>query len=219
MIIGSPKNLSHENYIPDTKILGKNVERVHEFDQLGVTVDDKLHWSRHIEKLYRKLSSSLVTIYRSLVESRLRYCNVVWENCGSPLIEKLQCLQNRAIQLISKESESSDLNKLFTDLSILNIQQLIDFNTTNMVYDSVNRNCPKYLTDIFIPAQRIHNYSTRHANHGLSHPIQIWLQVNGHSSLGDVTCGIHFPNKSSVQQYHRTSKKACSNTPSNKIKF
>ena len=74
------------------------------------------------------------------MESRLRYCNVVWGNCGSPLIEMLQRLQNRAIQLISKESESADLNKLFTDLSILNIQQLIDFNTTNMVYDSVNGN-------------------------------------------------------------------------------
>ena len=85
MIIGSPYNLSHENYIPDIKILGKSVERVNEFDWLGVTVDDKLNWSRHIEKLYRKLSSalfsikqvkflpksSLVTTYRSLVESSL----------------------------------------------------------------------------------------------------------------------------------------------------
>ena len=174
MIIASPYNLSHENYIPDVKIPGKNVERVHEFDQLGVTADDKLNWSRHIEKLYRKLSlalfsikqikflpkSSLVTTYRSLVESRLRYCNVVWGNCSSPLIEKLQCLQNRAIQLISKESESADLNKLFTDLLMLNIQQLIGFNTTNMVYDFINGNCPKYLTNMFVPAQRIHSYRT-----------------------------------------------------------
>ena len=105
-----------------------------------------LNWSRHIEKLYKKLSSalfsikqikflqksSLVTIYRNFVKSRLHYCNVLGGNCGSPLIVKLQRLQNKAIQLISKESESADLNKLFTDLSILNIQQLIDFYTTNI---------------------------------------------------------------------------------------
>ena len=135
MIIGPPYNLSRENYIPDIKILGKSVERVYESDQLGFTTDDKLNWSRHIEKIYKKLSSALfsikqikifpksllVTTYRSLVESRLHYCNVVWGNCGCPLIEKLQRLQNRAIQLISKESESAYLNKLFTDLSILNI--------------------------------------------------------------------------------------------------
>ena len=52
MIIGSPYNLSRENYIHDIKISGKNVEKVYEFNQLGLTVDDKLNWSRHIEKLY-----------------------------------------------------------------------------------------------------------------------------------------------------------------------
>ena len=62
MIIGSPYNLSRENYIPDIKILGKSVERVYEFDQLGVTVDDELNWSRHIEKLCKKLSSALFSI-------------------------------------------------------------------------------------------------------------------------------------------------------------
>ena len=173
MIIGSPYYLSRENYIPDIKILGENVERVHEFDQLGVTIDDKLNWNRHIDKLYKKLystlfsikqvkflpKSSLVTTYRSLVESTLHYCNVLWGNCGSSFTEKLQRLQNRAIQLICKKSEPADNNKLFTDLSILTMQQLIDFNTINMA----NWNCPEYLTDIFIPAQKIHNYITRHA--------------------------------------------------------
>ena len=126
--------------------------------------------------------------------------------CGSPFTEKLQYLQNRAIQLISKESELADLNKLFADLSILNIQQLIDFNTTNMVYHFVNGNCPEHLTDIFIPAQKIHNYSTRHANHGLfpSHTNLVAGQRT--YRYGDVPCGIHFPNKSSVQQHHKTSK-------------
>ena len=145
-------NHSRENYIPDIKILGKSVERVYELTNLESQL-----MSRHIEKLYKKHSlalfsikqikflpkSSIVTTCRSLVKSRLHYCNVVWGNCGSLLIEKLQRLQNKAIQLISKESESADLNKLFTDLSILNIQQLIDFNTTNMAYDFANGSCPE----------------------------------------------------------------------------
>ena len=93
MITGSQYNLSRENYILGIKLLSKSVERVYEFDQLGVTIDDKFNWSWHIEKLYKKFSSSLfsikqvkflpksslVTTYRSLAASRLRYCNVVWE--------------------------------------------------------------------------------------------------------------------------------------------
>ena len=43
MIIGSHYNLSRDNYIPYIKILGKSVERIYEFDQLGVTIDHKLN--------------------------------------------------------------------------------------------------------------------------------------------------------------------------------
>ena len=82
--------------------------------------------------------SSLLTIYRSLVESRLRYCNVVWGNYGA-----------------------------FKQQSLLNVQQLIDYSTISMVYDSIHGNCPKYLTELFVPAHDIHNYQTRHARNGL----------------------------------------------------
>ena len=111
MIIGSQYNLSHMNYIPDINILGHKIERVFYVDQLGVTIDDQLKWDKHVDKLCKKLSSALfsmkqvkflpiasrLTLYRSLVETRLRYCNVVWGNCGTTLINKLQHLQNRAI--------------------------------------------------------------------------------------------------------------------------
>ena len=90
-LVGSQYNFSHVNYIPDIKILVKSVKRVYEFDQLEGTIDDKLNWSRHVEKLYKKLSSalfsikqvkflsksSLLTTKMSIVESRLHYYNVV----------------------------------------------------------------------------------------------------------------------------------------------
>ena len=111
MIIGSKFSLSHKNYITNINILGHNIERVDQIEELGVTIDDQLKWDQHVDKLCKKLSStllsmrqvkflsksSLLTIYRSLVESRLRYCNIVWGNCGISLFNKLQHLQNRPI--------------------------------------------------------------------------------------------------------------------------
>ena len=180
MIIGSQYNLSHMNYIPDINILGHKIERVFYVDQLGVTIDDQLKWDKHVDKLCKKLSSALfsmkqvkflpiasrLTLYRSLVETRLRYCNVVWGNCGTTLINKLQHLQNRAIEIIHSDSEPADLNAIFKDLSLLNVQQMIDFNTATTVYDSIHRNCPEYLADMFLPAQQMHNHQTRHAQNG-----------------------------------------------------
>ena len=70
------------------------------------------------------------------MKSRFRYCNVVWGNCGTSLINKLQHLQSCAFKLIYPESESIDISTAFKQLSLLNIQQLIDYSTTSMVHDS-----------------------------------------------------------------------------------
>ena len=86
---------------------------------------------------------------------------------GTTLINKLQHLQNRAIEIIHSDSEPADLDAAFKDLSLLNVQQMIDFNTATTVYDSIPRNCPEYLADMFLPAQQMHNHQTRHAQNGL----------------------------------------------------
>ena len=92
MIIASPSCLRNLTTIPDIKRLNKSIERVFQIDHLGVTIDDSLKWDKHINNLGKKLASatytmklasflpfsSLLTICRSLFESRLRYCDVVW---------------------------------------------------------------------------------------------------------------------------------------------
>ena len=171
MIIGSSYNLSHINYIPNINIQGHSIERVDQFEQLGVTIDDQLKWDKHVHKLCKKLSSalfsirqvkflpksSLLTLYRRLVESRLRYCNVVWGSCGISLKNKLRHLQNRAVELINSDSELVNLNTAFKELPLVNVQQLIDYSTTTLVYDSIHGNCPEYPVDLFIHVSNIHN--------------------------------------------------------------
>ena len=69
---------------------------------------------KHIDYMWKKLSDAifsikltgflpekaLKTLYTSLVESRLRYCCMVWGNCGATLKTRLQNLQHRAIRVI-----------------------------------------------------------------------------------------------------------------------
>ena len=45
---------------------------------------------------------ALQTIYRSLVESHIRYGNVVWGSYGEVLLTKLQKVQNRAACIVTR---------------------------------------------------------------------------------------------------------------------
>ena len=72
-------------------------------------VDDKLNWGDQfrskiasglasLKKLKNIISQSqLMEVYYALVESHLRYANVVWGSLSDTKMEVLQRLQNRAL--------------------------------------------------------------------------------------------------------------------------
>ena len=77
---------------------------------LGVFLDDKLTWKKHIEHIETKLSDSsgamyklrkyipqqaLMSVYYSLVYSHLHYAIICWGNSSKTIEHKLQVKQNR----------------------------------------------------------------------------------------------------------------------------
>ena len=149
----------------DLKFNGSSITRTDKKDYLGLTLDEGLKWDKHIDKLCKKLSSaiysiklakflpqdSLLTLYHSLVESRLRYCCAVWGNCGDTLKTKLQKLQNRAVRIVSGNYLGLEPEKVLQDLNLLNVQQLIDFHSSIMIWKSKNELAPEYISEMFVP--------------------------------------------------------------------
>ena len=66
-------------------------EKVEEIKLLGVALDCKLSWSKHIDSMVVKMGRDL-----SLVLSNLDYCPVVWSSAARKDLVKLQLVQNRA---------------------------------------------------------------------------------------------------------------------------
>ena len=160
MIIRHPRRtnkiLSHE---PLT-LNGSEIKHVKVTKSFGIIVDGGLNWNEQFRKVKRKVSgglwslnklmkifpqSYLVNIYHALVESRLRYANIVWGSLSNTIIEALQRLQNRAHSIIKrakiKHQWSSDL---FT------VEQLINFDRSVITYKMMNKICPESLWDIYI---------------------------------------------------------------------
>ena len=107
-------------------------------------------------------TNAFVNICHSLVESKLRYCNTVWGNCNLSLKNKLQILQNSAVRVISK-NYTSPIEQVFAEFKLLNVQQLIDFDSAALIFKAQNGLAPRYLSDMSVPSNYIYGHNTRHA--------------------------------------------------------
>ena len=115
MVIGNPPRTNKVADLPPF-FLGRNqINRVNKTNYLGVTVDDKLNWEDQFRSVKGKIASGLASlkklkniisqsqlmeVYYALVESHLKYANVVWGSLSDTKIEALQRLQNRAFDII-----------------------------------------------------------------------------------------------------------------------
>ena len=105
MLIGSRQRLSTLAVSPMITIYDDQVSQVTTAKSLGVTIDNKLDWSSHIDELTKKVASdigaikrirhlvlqaTLLLIYQALITATfwLYYCNIVWGNCGITLQNK-----------------------------------------------------------------------------------------------------------------------------------
>ena len=153
MILAMSVKIKALDYSLIIELNGKPIACAAETPSLGLIIYEALTWEPYIQLLSTKIASaisaikqanflpkkSLVTIYQSLVESRLRYCNTVWGNCGETLKDKLQKLQNRAARVVTKTKYGSmEPDVLLKNLGWLNVQQLIDLDTASMVHKAIN---------------------------------------------------------------------------------
>ena len=108
MIIGTPNSICNFDKDPESTpylIVGDGdcrIRRVNLVRSLGLIVDDTLTWSNHIDYISGKVKrgvgiiqktskyldkNSVLMLYRTLVETHFRYCNVIWGQCDETLLE------------------------------------------------------------------------------------------------------------------------------------
>ena len=89
-------------------------------------------------------------MYRSLVGPYLRYSCPVWGVSGINAINKLQELQNRAARVVTTTAYDASALPIIGKLGWPTIYELIESETVNMVYKSVNDRAPAYLAEMFV---------------------------------------------------------------------
>ena len=142
MLIQGPNTKDRKSLSLDFELLmGEHkIERTNCYKYLGLWVDENLNWNHQISILSSKLSSvcgilskvrhyldrnSLLLIYHSLFDSRLRYGILGWGTASNQRLAKLRVLQNRAVRFITFSSFRSSAAPLYASLKILPLDEQV----------------------------------------------------------------------------------------------
>ena len=161
MLIGSRQRLSTLTDSPTITINYNQVSQVTTAKSLGVTIDNKLDWSSHIDKLTKKVASGIGPIKRirhqALIQPHFKYCNIVWGNGGITLLNKIQELQNRAARVLTYSNYDADAGHLFELLGWKNLASQQKIQRATMVYKSLHGLAPDYLCSKFERQETAYN--------------------------------------------------------------
>ena len=150
-------------------------KRVTEHRDLGVIIDQKLNFVRHINAITSKPTAALgfikrfcyditdvqtlKTLYYALVQSHLEYCNVVWLPTYAIHIAKIESVLKKFTQFARREYRTADNDYQITSydrrLEALNMSSLERRRVNSSIvfmYDIVNGNvnCPTIRNDIAV---------------------------------------------------------------------
>ena len=124
-----------------------------------MTIDNKLDWSSHIDKLTKKVASgigaikrirhlvpqaTLILKYQTLIQRHFDYCNIVGGNCGTALQNKVQKPQTRAARVLTYSNYNADAGHLFELLRWKNQASQPQIQIAIMVYKSLHGLAPDY---------------------------------------------------------------------------
>ena len=149
MIFSNVNTEQLDNFQP--KMLHKPIERKQTAKFLGVHIDEKLHWTHHIDTLCTKMSRNIGILYKvknilpqkamqilfhSFIQSHLNHCSLIWGLGTKNSLKKLFVCQKKAIRTLipgyvnyyynkNTDQPPTHTKETFTKLNIMTIHSLI----------------------------------------------------------------------------------------------
>ena len=164
--------------IDDIKIFidNKAIEQKNDTKFLGVYIDDKLNWKKHIDYISKKISRgigvickarrllnmcALRTLYYSFIYPYLMYCNHVWAVTCPTNLKRIRVLQNKVISIMMSAKRFTRLEPLFEKLGILRFDNINKFLYLKFMYKWHHNKVPSIFLGLFPHIKDIHSHDTR----------------------------------------------------------
>ena len=158
---------------------GHPIDEVQYTRFLGIYIDNKLNWKKHIAYISGKVSrgigiilkarkvlnsDALKSLYFSFVYPFFIYCSHVWGNAYDTNSCPLVVLQKRIIRFITFSKYLDHTGPLFKELGFLKIGEINKYLFGKFMYRWYNSQVPLLFLDMFQYVRNIHGYGTRQAD-------------------------------------------------------
>ena len=145
---------------------------------LGLFIDEHLDWNKHTSLVESKIArslyifnslkntiptSSLKTLYYSLIYSNLNYGVIHWSNTFKYNVKSIIKNQIKAVKIVSKPKRGEDIDSMFKRTHILKFDDIPKLELVKLIYDFSHQVLPKPLQELFDTNQLYHSYQTRQA--------------------------------------------------------
>ena len=147
---------------------------------LGMTLDQNLNWSSHVSQLILKLNRNLnllklsrnmmtqeskLLVYHSHLENHIQYGLLLWGNgTSNTQINRLQKIQNKALQYVTNKNNALENKK---ELQVLSINSMIELANLKFGYKVLHNLLPPVTRKLCMfdssenTLSKQHNYNTR----------------------------------------------------------
>ena len=178
IIFGSRQNLSR---LPPISVhfMGATVAVSPTVSNLGVTFDQRMSFSAHVDDIVRKCTgmlcglmhakhylpkSVLITLVQALVVSRLRYCIAVYGCCNSTELKRVQKLLNFAARVISGRRKFDHISDVLGQLNWLSADNLYMYHGLTLLKRVLATSEPEVLSRGLTTRGEVHQRVTRNAD-------------------------------------------------------
>ena len=170
------KNKKYLNSEVNINVDSIPVDLVHHTKFLGVYIDSKLNWNKHVDHVASKVAKNigvitrarkvldkktLTGLYYTFIYPYLNYCCTVWGSCSITHISKLLVLQKRIVRIICGKPRLSPSLELFKSLKILPVKELQEFKLSIFCFKFKHQKLPSIFDDFLTNISDIHSHETR----------------------------------------------------------
>ena len=173
MMLFHYKQRNVSKIVPNLSINGVPIERVNEFNFLGINLDENLTWKSHVKKVACKIACTVGTmkrlkkfmpqtvmklIYNSLVVPHLNYGLILWGH----KLKRINKLQKWAVRTIVNAKYNEHTEPIMKKLKILKVKDVFTLTAVKIFHKYKSGKLPAYFNGMFeaLPPSQ-HTYDLR----------------------------------------------------------